>query len=180
MVHAYRLYGINKSPFYIDWLIKITDCSFFLNIIILYSSLWNNNLETIYIQLIVQNNHIELHHFHFKFKKVKTKFKNRNFKFKKLKSKFKNHNFKFKKLKSKFKNRNFKFKKLKSKFKNRNFKFKKVKSKFKIFLLTWILQKFSIEMNHFRVLEHKFRFQKWKFFICSDNYILFKTRSSSW
>ena len=63
-----------------------------------------------------------LHHFHFKFKKVKTKFKNRNFKFKKLKSKFKN--------------RNFKLKKVESKFKNRNFKFKKVKSKFKIFLST--------------------------------------------
>ena len=37
-----------------------------------------------------------LHHFNFKFKKVKTKFKNRNFKLKKLKNKFKNRNFKFK------------------------------------------------------------------------------------
>ena len=72
-----------------------------------------------------------LHHFNFKFKKVKTKFKNRNFKFKKLKSKFKNRNYKFKNLKSKFKNRNFKFKKLKTKFKKIKTKFKNHNFKFK-------------------------------------------------
>ena len=58
--------------------------------------------------------------------------------------------FKFKKVKTKFKNPNFKFKKVKTKFKNRNFKFKKVKSKFKIFLLTWILQNFSIFKESFQ------------------------------
>ena len=66
-----------------------------------------------------------LHHFNFKFKKLKTKFKKLKTKFKKLKTKFKNRNFKFKKLKTKFKNHNFKFKKVKSKFKKRNFNKKK-------------------------------------------------------
>ena len=90
------------------------------------------------LQTLVQS--MYLHNFNFKFKKLKTKLKNRNFKFKKLKTKFKNRNFKFKKLKTKFKNRNFKFKnhnfkfkKGKSEFKKRNFNLKKLKCKFKIF-----------------------------------------------
>ena len=47
---------------------------------------------------------VRLHHFNFKFKKVKTKLKNRNFKFIKLKTKFKKLKTKFEKLKTKFKN----------------------------------------------------------------------------
>ena len=90
---------------------------------------------------------VSLHHFNFKFKKiktkfkkVKTKFKNRNFKFKILKSKFKNSNFKFKKLKTKFKNRNFKFKKRKSEYEKKVTSIsKKLKCKSESFLLTWYM-----------------------------------------
>ena len=100
---------------------------------------------------------VNLHHFNFKLKKLKTKFKNRNFKFKNLKTKFKNRNFKLKKVKSKFKKRNF------------NLKIK-LNCKFESFLLTQILY-ISIEINYFMVLEHKFCIQKWKFFIlCSNTY----------
>ena len=107
----------------------------------------------------------DLHHFNFKFKKVRTKFKNRNIKFKKVKTKFKNSNFKFKKLKTKLKNRNFKFKKLKTKFKNRNFKFKNLKSKFKNrnFKFKKIKTKFKNHNLKFKKVKSKFKKHNFNF-----------------
>ena len=105
-----------------------------------------------------------LHHFHFKFIKVETKFKNCNFKFKKLKSKFKNRNFKFNKVKTNFKNRNFKLKKLKTKFKNRNFKFKKVKSKFKNRNFKFKKLKTKFKNRNFKFKKVKSKFKNRPFF----------------